>query len=423
MAIIHGTGGDDTRAGTTGDDIFRMQGGGADRVVGDDGNDMFLFGAQFGVGDEIDGGDGNDTLQLNGDYSAGSSLDADLLSSVEQLHLLGAFDYSFTVDNSVVAPHKHLTVNASMTGGHGLTFDGSAETNGHFRIYGSASNDTISGGAMHDKFFLARGGSDTVHGGDNGDRFYMGGGLDAGDQIDGGNGYDTLILDGDYGGANAIACNATTLTGIDNIRIYAGYDYDITTDDNTVANGAFLVVNLLNNADDVITFDASDETDGHIIFYGGQGSYTLLGGAQTDSFDPGGGGGDDFITGGGGYDLISCSAAVDTLGYVAVTDSTGHTFDDVNHFNADVDKFNLSVAVSGSPAAVTGTVNFATMDTDIDGLVGSNTFAVVTVNGGFYNGHVFLFVEGGGTASYQSGQDYLIDVEGYSGTMDSTDFI
>jgi Ca2+-binding RTX toxin-like protein len=74
-----------------------------------------------------------------------------------------------------VAAGATLTVKANGLGaGHSLTFDGSAETDGHLRFVGSAGDDVLTGGAQADVFHLENGGSDTTHGGGGNDTFYMG---------------------------------------------------------------------------------------------------------------------------------------------------------------------------------------------------------------------------------------------------------
>ncbi|HEX8480279.1 MAG TPA: Ig-like domain-containing protein, partial [Allosphingosinicella sp.] len=68
------------------------------------------------------------------------------------------------------------------------------------RLMGDSSNNTIGGGASADVFNASQGGDDTLSGDAGDDIFYFGGALTADDNVDGGSGADTLVLQGDYSG-------------------------------------------------------------------------------------------------------------------------------------------------------------------------------------------------------------------------------
>ena len=70
---------------------------------------------------------------------------------------------------------------AALLAGEDFTFDGSAETDAKFVVYGGRGTDDLTGGDGNDIFFFAEGG-----------RFA------AGDTVDGGGGYDGLFLRGNY---------------------------------------------------------------------------------------------------------------------------------------------------------------------------------------------------------------------------------
>lgn len=111
------------------------------------------------IGDEtvmalttMDGGAGSDTLYLHGDFtSTAFTFGASALTSVEAIHLDDVGSYNLTTVNANVASGQTLTVDGSgLTASNELTFNGSAETNGHFLISGGASDDTLQGGGLAD---------------------------------------------------------------------------------------------------------------------------------------------------------------------------------------------------------------------------------------------------------------------------------
>src|SRR6185503_15222829 len=190
-----GTAGDDNLTGTSGNDNILDFQGGDDTVQAGDGNDVIRMGATLNAADKIDGGTGRDTVGLNGDYSAGVVFNADTMTNVEVLSLAGGHSYNLTLNDGNVAAGAGLLVKAGSLGaGDSLVFDGSAETDGHFAVVGGAGDDTITGGTQGDSFHLEKGGVDTANGGGGNDVFYMGDQLWSDDQIDGGSGHDTVLV-------------------------------------------------------------------------------------------------------------------------------------------------------------------------------------------------------------------------------------
>ena len=265
------------------------------------------------VGDALDGGGGYDRVVLKGDYSAGLVFGASTIVNIEVLRLGGAFDYNLTLDDGNVDALGHLTIFAGHLGaGHSLTFDGSAETDGHLKIFGSAGDDTLIGGAKGDAFRLTKGGVDSAYGGGGQDKFILGGALTAADTIDGGAGTDTLRLAGNYAGAHAVVFGANTVTNIERMFLNGGHSYDLTTHDATIAAGKMLIVDASAlDAGDTLTFDGSAETDGRFNITGGAGDNHVTGGAQNDAFDLTLGG-TDTVYGGGGDDYVLMGAFLDS---------------------------------------------------------------------------------------------------------------
>jgi Ca2+-binding RTX toxin-like protein len=318
-STINGTAGNDNLTGTPGNDTFNLTRGGNDTVSGAAGNDVMKFGATLTCADQIDGGSGSDAVTIKGDYSAGLIFLATTMINVEALTLSGGFSYALTTGDATVAAGATLKVNAStLLAGDSLTFDGAAETGGSFHIIGGAGANDVTGGARNDVFDLSRGnGHDIAHGGGGNDTFEMGSALMATDKIDGGSGFNTLVLDG-MGTSDGLVFNDTTITDIQKIKLEAGHDYSITTADGNVAAGGTLVIYAASlGAGDSFTFDGSAEADSAVLnprapsFNGnftiatGAGAYDLTGGAGNDTFQVGAGmTSSDHIDGGTGIDHV-----------------------------------------------------------------------------------------------------------------------
>ncbi len=171
--IYEGSGGNDT---ITGDavlgSLYHLEQGGNDIVTGGSGNDGFYFGGAFTAADTVDGGAGsNDQIGLEGDYSGGLTLGATTITGVEVIALIQGFSYNLTTNDGNVAAGDTLTIWAArLAASNTLVFNGSAETDGKFIVFGGAGNDTITGGAGDDKIY-GLGGADTITGGGGADTF------------------------------------------------------------------------------------------------------------------------------------------------------------------------------------------------------------------------------------------------------------
>jgi Ca2+-binding RTX toxin-like protein len=163
------------------DGSFFIYGGkGIDALTGGSGADVFFFAedGRFAPSDHIDGGAGNDILVLRGNYNltlaAGSLLNVETVTlmsgSDARFYAAGAdFNYAIATDDSTVAAGATMTFNGGgLHATETLHFDGSAETNGAFRVFGGAGADVITGG----------GGADLIFGGLGADLLKGGGGAD-----------------------------------------------------------------------------------------------------------------------------------------------------------------------------------------------------------------------------------------------------
>ena len=180
--VLNGVLGDDVLVGNGGNDIFTLFGGtitGADsqaKLNGGAGNDVFqlfslapdVYGSAFSPGSTIIGGGGFDTLELR---NVGSSITfiASTVSGVERIVVKDGFNYGLTTHNATVAAGQTLEVDGSgLTGSNKLNFNGSAENDGSFVIYGGNGADILRGGAL----------GDVLNGGARGDTLTGGAGAD-----------------------------------------------------------------------------------------------------------------------------------------------------------------------------------------------------------------------------------------------------
>ncbi len=378
--------------------------------IGDANSNFFFVGRDLDAQDFIDGGASDDAIGLQGNY-AGVTLGRYSLQNIEAVSLFSGSDVRFgdltgsrysynlaTVDANVGAGVR-LTINAvTLLRGENFTFDGSAETDGSFFIYGGWGTDVLTGGAGVDQFYFGDG------------RF------NAGDRVDGGAGMDAVTFRGDYSGANALVfatdtwrnIEGITLTSASDTRFMSGgtrYSYDITVHDGNLAAGQSITYHgarLL--GDETLTFDGSAETDGHFTIYGGAGADVIKGGA-----------GNDLIYGGLGQDQLTGGAGSDTFLYKFAAESTGANCDQLIGFDCRTDKLDLPGNISGLSDVVNGgSLSLATFDSDLsaalNAFLGKGEAALFTAGAGDMAGRAFLVVDANGQAGYQAGQDFVIEL-------------
>jgi Ca2+-binding RTX toxin-like protein len=170
--VLIGGQGADLYEGNAGNDQLDLSSGGSDTAVGGAGGDTIQFGATFDSSDLVDGGGDYDIVQWSGDYTGGNAVVFGLLAfvNVEEIDLLNGNSYSLTTDDTTVAARATLEVDAHdlQMAGNKLTFNGSAETDGSFRIIGGSGDDVLTGGTRGD-YFLGGVGDDTIDGGGGND--------------------------------------------------------------------------------------------------------------------------------------------------------------------------------------------------------------------------------------------------------------
>ncbi len=217
-----------------------------------------------------------------------------------------AFDYlpgaGSGASNTTATDTFTYTVDGGSTVTVTITING---VDSNDKLTGTIGDDTLHGGIGDDQI-TPLSGTDQVFGDSGNDYIGMGAYLTASDQIDGGTGTDHVILNGDYSGG--VVFNATTMVNVEFLSVTAGFSYNLTMDNATVAAGQTLTVQAGTlGAGDSLVFDGSaDVSGGNFVITGGAGNDTITGGSGDDVIHSGGGA--DTVHGGGGNDLIGMGA-------------------------------------------------------------------------------------------------------------------
>ncbi|HJQ17639.1 MAG TPA: calcium-binding protein [Allosphingosinicella sp.] len=265
-----------------GTDYVDATDGGNDSVNSGDGRDVIYYGVALTSADSNNGGDEGgdargDLLVIQGDYTI--TLGADALVDIEKFRVLkgtntafgytdgGTFDYNITtVDANVAAGGRLVVQGGSLQVGEHLTFNGIAETDGSFQLFGGHDADALIGGAQGDHL-LGRSGDDTLTGNGGADR--LRGGL-GGDTMDGGTGADTFVYAA-QGGDEPYSVAALESTGL-NYDTIVGFSFAEDKIDlpGTVSSLASVNGGTLNDAsfdaDLASAVDASLAVNGAVLF-------------------------------------------------------------------------------------------------------------------------------------------------------------
>ncbi|MGZ8408203.1 MAG: hypothetical protein ACXWVJ_09270, partial [Caulobacteraceae bacterium] len=283
MATRTGTAGDDTLNGTSSADEFYMDQGGTDTANGKLGNDTFFMGGAFTPGHRIDGGGndpgGRDILTLEGDYHLDVVFEADTITGIEQILMLGGYDYDLVLhDGNVAAGDTLYVLSYDTTSSDSLRVDASAETDGYLWMYGGAGNDKFTGGGLATLFFAfgagARG-ADTFTGGAGDDYMQIDETFDSGDRLDGAGGYDQIVLKSTYAGGLVIT--KLMMEDFEVLQFNPGTEavFDVRLQDGVVKSGANLRVLGEVLGATALDFDGSNESNGTFSINGGASSDTI----------------------------------------------------------------------------------------------------------------------------------------------------
>ncbi len=308
-------GGSDTIDGGAGNDRI-VAGGGESTITGGDGNDSIYMNGTLDAGDRIDGGNGSDTLVLNGGNFEPITFAATTMAGIETMLLLGNHSYNLITNDANVAANTLFIVDGSaQDASHVVSFDGSAETDGNFLIIGGAGNDVLKGGGRSNTFDLTAGGNDTATLGMSNalsplNVFKMGASLTAADTLtSAGFGVNVVDLNGDYSAGLVLA--ATTIQGINEIKLAANHSYNLTLNAANTNNVSLLTIFAATlGATEHVVFNGA-AVFGNLAIIGGAGNDTLTGGGGNDQIT--GGLGTNHLAGGGGNDTIDMTKGVDTV--------------------------------------------------------------------------------------------------------------
>jgi serralysin len=404
---LTGNAADNVLTANAGNDTLNLWfGGGNDTALGGSGNDVFFFGGTLNSADIVNGGADGDTLVLQGAYGALTLTAA--VTEIEGISLLAGsntnsgdtglnrYDYVITTHDANFAAGLQVRINgAALLAGEDFTFDGSAETNASFVVYGGKGKDTLTGGLGNDIFFFAE------------ERFATG------DVVNGGIGYDGMFLRGNY----TIDFNAAGYTGlftnIENLTLTSAtderyargggteFDYNLTLSDALVGEGQTLTVSgsLLTAAESMIV-NGSGEADGNLRLFGGKANDSLTGGAGVDLIN--GNHGADSLRGGGGEDRFQ---------YNSAADSTSASRDSILDFQAGVDLLDLSRIDANSGAAGDQTFSW----------IGSNAFSGVAGQLRAYEQPGIWIVEG--DINGDGAADLVIQLTVLGGALTQSDFL
>lgn len=402
--------------------LFFTAGAGANRFVGGSNFSSVIFGDNFDKHDRLDGGTagGSNSLHLVGDYSAGLTITSKMLKNFDEIRMDDGFSYKLKLGDGVVAAGKSMEVNSSVTTGHSFTFNGSAETDGGYRISLNSGDSNITTGAQHD-FVDIRSGANTVDMGDGDDQLQSGGYLNADDRLDGGAGNDEIDFNGDFSAGLVISDGM--VTNFEFFYINGGFSYNFTMADAVVAAGQSLGISASSlGVVDVLTIDASAETDGTYEITGGDANDVIVGGQSGNT-----------IAGNFGADVMTAGAGKDVFRYFTgdpdESTSTGH--DIINGFDAAHDKFDIETAVGAVDGAVTsGQLRANHFDSDLaaaidGGHLASGHAVLFTPDSGNLAGHTFLIIDRATADGYQAGADYVIELVGatHTANLDADNFI
>lgn len=172
---------------------------------------------------------------------------------------------------------------------------------------GTAGNDDFTGTADADSFDMTLGGVDIVRGAGGDDAFNFGAVMTADDRVFGGGGNDGLVLGGDYGAG--IVFNHDNFRSVEQILLFGDNTYALGFEDNAVARGDVLHIDVAFGAGQLILF--SQESNAVFDVHAGDGDDTIITGGGNDIIDSGEGQdsifaglGNDTINGGDGDDRI-----------------------------------------------------------------------------------------------------------------------
>jgi Ca2+-binding RTX toxin-like protein len=237
----------------------------------------------------------------------------DLASGVQEVFLTSAQLADFDVIKSLDGSGAAFSITAQNAGTYSLA--GKTIT-GILTLNGSAGADTLIGSSGND-ILSGKGGADIIQAGDGNDTILIGSGeAAAGESIDGGAGFDRLLVSDPNTDLSAV-----TITGIEEIVLGTGVstvtlssaqlaDVDLITQ----ADGAAFTINAATAG----TYSLAGMTiTGIATLSGSSSADTLIGSLGSDILD--GNAGNDVLHGGAGADTLDGGDGLDTVSYADAT--------------------------------------------------------------------------------------------------------
>jgi len=277
---------------------------------------------------------------------------------------------------------------------------------GNDTIVGSGGNDTIFGGLGDDSITASTAGNVSVSGADGADTFVFGSELTSLDTVSGGAGTDTLTFTGSTTSTLAL----TNVTGIETITLGNAATNLIVTDGLVDAGARLTITGPSGSA---LNFNGTSETNGSFTITGSSVGDTIIGGAGSDSIT--GGAGVDSLTGGAGNDTFVFANA-NSLVDASATD----VITDLNLNSAD----KIDLAVVPTSVFNSGAIGTAANVNDAFTQLSAGQAGLFTIGGSTY-----LVVDGaladndGTTVATAAGDNFVINVTGVTGVLDTSDFI
>lgn len=376
-----------TFTGAAGNDQV-LGGAFADSISGDDGNDT------------LGGGDGADTIVggLGLDQLIGGLGDDTYVDPTGD-QIIEGFDEGYDLVLSGVSYSLLDIANVE-----NLTLTGSGNIDGS----GNNTRNVLTGNDG-DNVLVGRGGNDTIDGGVGSDRLAGG---DGNDTYLNPTSDDTIVEYAGRGTDTVISDTSFTLRGVANVE-------------NLFFTGTGRVSGAGNPLDNLIKGNNYDN-----ILQGMEGNDRIEARGGGDRLEGGAGG--DTLNGGLGQDRIlpGVDDDRDVIAYTDVAESTGALRHDIIRAidldNEDrLDLPNIPVSIL-SPLG--GTINAATFDADLASALTSLTpgsAVLLDPTGGDLNrpGRAFIVVDANDVQGYQAGEDFVFELQGWTGSLTPDDFI
>lgn len=392
--IVTKSGGTDTLlgieniAGTNFNDVI-IGDMGNNILIGRDGNDVLRG---IGGNNRLEGGNGNDTLQTGpfGEEGfdtliGGNGVDRYSVAVVSKVTIIDNGQGTLATGDTVV----DLPNLPNITGIKNIRL---TNVNDNFAVGNSLDNRIVS-----TAFRNGMAGNDTLDGGGG-----------SANTLEGGRGNDLYVVRS----AGDVVIERLS-QGNDTIESHVSYTLPANVENLFLVSGTGDTTGTGNARPNLIIGNEGNNqlsgVRGNNTLQGGEGNDTLIGGLNRD-----------ILEGGQGADVLIGGTAITTFVYNDLTDSLLNAFDTVQGFNAAIDFFQTS-----NPVTFSGDLGNAADLTELSiqsvlGTFAPNTAAIFGIVG---NPSVKYLAINDGVAGFSASSDAIIDISGFTGTMDSANFV